>query len=242
VDVSKPKPMHSFREFLSEIGVVVLGIIIALGGEQLIEHLRDSHKATEARAGIRDEISMNVAVLLSRYSTQPCIDRRIDDVAHFLDGSDTPNYVAPSWLGRPQIWEMLHARWQVVSQAGRAPLLAPEEQAGYGFVYALFADIGADEDREQIAWARMRAIEGLPHPSGAIKDEVRLALQEARLTNWDIKGLSNLVQSKAAEMAVAKRAIPRQQADTGICFPTNTSRAEAMNRLSAEAGHPVDQP
>jgi hypothetical protein len=242
MDVSKPKPTHSFREFLSEIGIVVLGIVIALGGEQLVEHLRDSHKAIEARAGIRDEIAMNIAVLSSRYSMQPCIDRRIENVAHLLDGSDAPNYVAPSWLGRPQIWEMLHARWQVASQAGRAPLLAPEEQAGYGFVYALFADIGADEDREQIAWARMRAIEGLAHPSAAMKDEVRLALQEARLTNWDIKGLNKLVQGKATEMTVAHRVMPRQQLDTGICLPTNTSRAEALHRLSAEAGHPVDQP
>lgn len=137
---------------------------------------------------------------------------------------------------------MLHARWQVVSQAGRAPLLAPEEQAGYGFVYALFADIGADEDREQIAWARMRALEGLPHPSEAMKDEVRLALQEARLTNWDIKGLNREVQSKATELAVTKPAMPRRQVDTGICLPTNTPRAEALSRLSSAAGHLVDQP
>jgi hypothetical protein len=84
----------------------------------------------------------------------------------------------------PQIWEMLHARWQVVSQSGRAPLLAPEEQAEYGFVYALFADVAADEDREQIAWARLRASEGLPNLSATMRDELRLALQEARLTNW----------------------------------------------------------
>jgi len=220
----------------------VLGIVIALGGEQLVEYLRDAHKANEARAAIRDEIAMNTAVLLTRASTQSCIDRRIDDVAHLLDGGDAPNYLAPSWLGRPQIWEMLHARWQVVSQAGRAPLLAPEEQAGYGFIYALFADVAADEDREQVAWARMRALEGLAHPAATMKDELRLALQEARLTNWDIKELSRLARSKAAEMAVASEAMPRRQIDSGICFPTNTSRAQAVARLSTEAGHPVDAP
>jgi len=82
-------------------------------------------------------------------------------------------------------------------------VLAPEEQAGYGFVYALFADLAADEDREQVAWARLRAIEGLQHPSNALRDELRLALQEARLTNSDIKGLHELLQSKVEEMALA---------------------------------------
>lgn len=126
MEIHKPRSVHSFREFLSELGVVVLGIVIALGGEQLIEHMRDNHKASEARTGIRDEIGMNIAVLLSRSSTQSCIDQRIDEIGRLLDASDGANYVVPLWLGRPQIWEMLHARWQVVSQAGRAPLLAPE--------------------------------------------------------------------------------------------------------------------
>ncbi len=61
-------------------------------------------------------------------------------------------------------------------RTGRPPLLAPEEQAAYGFVYALFADVAADEDREQIAWARLRALEGLPNLSGTMRDELRLAL------------------------------------------------------------------
>jgi len=216
MEIHKPKALHSC-------------------GEQLIEHMRDSHRAAEARAGIRDEIGINIAVLLSRNSIQSCIDQRIDEIGRLLDASDGANYVAPLWLGRPQIWEMLHARWQVVSQAGRAPLLAPEEQAGYGFVYALFADVAADEDREQIAWARMRAIEGLVHPGEAMKAELRLALQEARLTNWDIKNLNRGLQARAAAMAIPKQAMPRQQPDSGICFPVNTPRAEALNRAEAIA-------
>jgi hypothetical protein len=242
MEIHKPKAVHSVREFLSELGVVVLGIVIALSGEQAIEHMRDSHRAAEARNGIRDEIGMNVVVLQSRNSAQPCIDQRIDEIGRLLDASDGANYVAPLWLGRPQIWEMLHARWQVVSQAGRAPLLAPEEQAGYGFIYALFADAAADEDREQIAWARIRAMEGLPHPSEAMKAELRLALQDARLTNWDIKNLNKGLQNRAAGMAIPKQAMPRQQPDSGICFPTSTPRAEALNRLSAGAGYRVEEP
>ena len=242
MDIHKPKPVHNVREFLSELGVVVLGIVIALSGEQLIEYLHDNHKAAEAREGIRDEIAMNIAVLESRSAAQPCIDRRIDEIASLFEASEDSKYVGPTWLGRPQIWEMLRARWQVVSQSGRAPLLAPEEQAGYGFVYALFADVAADEDREQIAWARLRALQELPKLSATMRDELRLELQEARLTNWDIKNLNSLLQTKVKEMSLAKRSAPRVQADTGICFPTNTPRSEALNRLSASAGHPVEEP
>jgi hypothetical protein len=32
--IHKPKPLHGIREFLSEIGVIVVGVLIALGLEQ----------------------------------------------------------------------------------------------------------------------------------------------------------------------------------------------------------------
>ncbi len=32
VEIHKPKPIHSFREFLAELGTIVLGICIALAG------------------------------------------------------------------------------------------------------------------------------------------------------------------------------------------------------------------
>jgi hypothetical protein len=48
----------------------------------------------------------------------------------------------------------------VLSQAGRAPLLAADEQAPYGFIYALLQDILDDEEREQLAWATCEPSKG----------------------------------------------------------------------------------
>jgi hypothetical protein len=85
-------------------------------------------------------------------------------------------------------------------------------------------------------------MEELPRPSEAMKAELRLALQDARLANWDIKNLNKGLQNRAAGMAIPMQAMPRQQPDTGICFPTSTPRAEALNRLSAGAGYRVEEP
>ena len=93
-------------------------------------------------------------------------------------------------------------------------MLASDEQAGYGFIYAIFADVAADEDREQSAWARLRALEGLARPSAEMRDTLRLALQDVRLANWDIKGLGKLLESKATAMALAKQPPTRVQGDT----------------------------
>ena len=34
--VHLPKPVHGWREFVGEIAIIVIGILIVLGGEQLV--------------------------------------------------------------------------------------------------------------------------------------------------------------------------------------------------------------
>jgi hypothetical protein len=36
MEIHKPKPIHNWRELATEVGVVVVGIFIALSAEQLI--------------------------------------------------------------------------------------------------------------------------------------------------------------------------------------------------------------
>jgi hypothetical protein len=55
MDIHKPKPVHSWREFLSEIGVVVLGIVIALSGEQAVETLHRKVEVSALRADLHEE-------------------------------------------------------------------------------------------------------------------------------------------------------------------------------------------
>ena len=37
--VHLPKPLHGWREFLGEVGIIVVGVLIALGAEQVVETL-----------------------------------------------------------------------------------------------------------------------------------------------------------------------------------------------------------
>ena len=50
------KPIRSFRDFLIHIGIVTIGILIALGLEQVVELRHRVHVANEAVAAFRDEL------------------------------------------------------------------------------------------------------------------------------------------------------------------------------------------
>ena len=43
-----PKPLHGWREFAGEVGIIVLGVLIALSAEQVVEGL---HMRSETEAG-----------------------------------------------------------------------------------------------------------------------------------------------------------------------------------------------
>jgi len=50
-----PKPMHGWREFAGEVGIIVVGVLIALGAEHLIErwHWREK-RAARCRTALFD--------------------------------------------------------------------------------------------------------------------------------------------------------------------------------------------
>ena len=58
-----PTPLHGWREFAGEVGIIVLGVLIALGFGQIAEALHDRWNAAEARDAIRAEVRENLSWL-----------------------------------------------------------------------------------------------------------------------------------------------------------------------------------
>lgn len=65
---------------LGEIGIIVVGIVIAIGLEQVVEQVHGAQEAREARASIRSEIDRDDSYFAFRIAAMPCIARRLDAV------------------------------------------------------------------------------------------------------------------------------------------------------------------
>ena len=51
-----PKPLHGWRAFVGEVGIIVLGVLIALGAESLVETWRWHNKVEVVRASLMGEL------------------------------------------------------------------------------------------------------------------------------------------------------------------------------------------
>ena len=61
--VRLPKPLHGWRVFAGEVGVIVLGVIIALAAQQAAESVNERREAAATRSALTTEIEETLAVL-----------------------------------------------------------------------------------------------------------------------------------------------------------------------------------
>lgn len=88
-----PKAFHDWREFAKEVGIIVLGVLIALGFEQLAQAWRWREDAAQTRAALTSEIQYSDLWARERIAVQQCLRDRI---AHLVAKLNSPG---PDWTG-----------------------------------------------------------------------------------------------------------------------------------------------
>ncbi len=84
-----PKPLHGWREFAGEVGIIVVGILIALAGEQIVEAVHWRSEVANFRQAADGEVALDLGTYQYRIKENGCVERRLDDsrlaaVAGFL--------------------------------------------------------------------------------------------------------------------------------------------------------------
>jgi hypothetical protein len=96
-----PKAIHGWREFGKEVGIIVLGVLIALGFEQLVQMWRWHHDVNQTRDALTSEIEYSALWARERIAVQPCLKARITHLVSKLNGG-SPEWTAdPVVLGKP---------------------------------------------------------------------------------------------------------------------------------------------
>jgi len=238
MDIHKPKPIHNFREFLKEVGTIVLGVSIALAAEQSVEMLHNRSRATESRESVHAEIARNLALMEEREKFEYCVKMRLEEVEKLVAASAAGQKLPDTiWLGRPDGFLMQDGKYKSALASGNASLFNEHEQAAYADLYAAFSNYMQTVLDEQKTWASLRVLEKHPAPSQALDWQLRNTLQQARFDSFFIQlGRRVSLQDGAAIDVKPGRGRAVSMPPT-ICLPLNTARE---NVQKARGG--IDQP
>ena len=233
-----PKPLHGWREFAGEVGIIVIGVLIALGAEQVVERVHQQQEGLQAERVIRNEIELNLGRLQSRRGIYGCVRGRIEEIQKLLDGTASEvTFVTPIWIGRPQYWSMLNSRWDAESQAGRAALIDPGRLSQYGGMYNRMQNLLNEMDAEQTDWAKLRTLEHLRRLDAAGALQMNLTLNDARYRNWRLALVTDQLFGWAKPLNL--HPLPNTTpSDRSTCLPITTTRARA-NQVSV---WPIGEP
>jgi len=82
-----PKPLHGWREFAGEVGIIVIGVLIALAAEAVLEDWRWQRHVEQSTRAFKEELLIAASDGYERMAIQPCLQGRLRALAAQLNGS-----------------------------------------------------------------------------------------------------------------------------------------------------------
>jgi hypothetical protein len=233
--IHKPKAAHGVRQFVSEIGVIVVGILIALAGEQTVETIRHHREVEVGETALKADYSRFIRQRAELAASTGCVARRLAELRAIVDDGARHGMlgaVGPVPQPPPHSWDI--TSWDTMVASGAATHVPQAQVIRYSEISHWAKDAQATASAEVDAWSLFDSLSGPPrrfsdaeqamlregiaragHYSGLLRDigetTERALIETGRLT--------------PAEIAAARRAGVRSQNVTRMCAPIRYTAA-----------------
>lgn len=160
--VHLPRPLHGWRAFVGEVGVIVLGVLIALGAEQAVTTLHSRQEVSDTKGAIGAEIGASVRYAAIRLAVEQCLGNRIAELDNRLRSTDGNWAADPMPIGKTR-W-MVQSRipaayrapsqpwrtdaWDTAKATGILDHLSRDEVAAYSINYDAIAELRHLDEEE----------------------------------------------------------------------------------------------
>lgn len=189
-----PHPLHGWRVFAGEVGVVVLGVLLALGAQQVAEDFQMRSEVREFRRTIDHEIGLNLFVYEVRDRGSACNVRRIRELLRWVKKAKDGEPLSKIAVYSPSALAPYRSAWD--SRDGKVFAYVPAKARQK---YAEFYDeLGGNSARLEEEWEAWRAIKGY-ELAGAI------SIDDRRTLYRQLAMALSVDQTWAANMPVSKK-------------------------------------
>jgi hypothetical protein len=136
-----PKPLHGWREFAGEVGIIVIGVLIALGAEQLIERLQWRDKVHETTFQLDAELHRDAVNAYDWLVVAPCVDRQLQAIDAALASARQTRRLRPTQAFTPPLEIFTEDTWLNARALQVADHLSPQQVQEYSSLFFLPSDL-----------------------------------------------------------------------------------------------------
>ena len=184
-------PAHGWHSFATEIVVVVIGVLLALGAQQLVDDWHWRGEVADYRSAVREELAHNLGSYQRRLEQSGCVERRLGQLDAWHDALAAGRAgQLTSAISRPISYSLRSGVWrsQMPEVASHLPL---QERLGYAYLYDAFENYEKHRESGRETWAQIREYEGAGRLDDAQRFRLRglvtraRALEEIIQLNWE---------------------------------------------------------
>ena len=158
--IHKPKAVHGLQEFLSEISIIVVGIVIALSGEQAVEWLHWRGVVAETRTALNHELAGDLGVVQTRIDQAPCIAQRLSELkAAFRLHADGQPLALTGPVGQPQFPHIRTTVWETAIADQSASHMPLDVKLRYAGLYESLYWLREKSAQETEAWSHLTELD-----------------------------------------------------------------------------------
>ncbi len=206
MEIHKPKPARNLREFFSEVAVVLVGIVIALAGEQVLITLEWHHKMRLVTEEMRQEVSGDGGPqVLERVALSPCIIRALDAIRSSVEqnaGRSTVLEAVDRFATPRHTWDSI--AFQAAVSAGVLAQMPVERVDAVSRFYSLMPALESANEREFRDGAALAALSRTGGPlTDAERGRVLEAVERLRRDDAEIFGLSTLAETAMHQLGIS---------------------------------------
>lgn len=185
MDIHKAKPWRGGREFLKEIGTIVIGVLIALAGEQAVEALHGRHQANAGEAVLRDAFVREVNNAALREAQDACVTQRLAALSSIVQrGTESGRLPPVGVIGHPSFTPWTVGAWEALVADHTVSHLPRGKAIAYTAIVQQTAYLSGLSDREEDQWAMLDSMVGAGRRLSDIEaEQLRITLAAASDSN-----------------------------------------------------------
>jgi hypothetical protein len=173
-----PKPLHGWRAFVGEVGIIMLGVLLALGAEQVVETIHERSEVGELRAALRGELADDRGRWERIRAGDRCTGQRLDALEKWVGSAP-----AGARLGgnayRLFLWNMHSSAWDIAKTSPAVAHIPLHERLTYAALYGATDNwrqfLHEEDENARALWALLATAD---QPEN--RRQIRFRLAQAR--------------------------------------------------------------